>query len=121
MTEEKPAKKQAVSRAKSEAPKGALAQRKRAVAGPRALVDAPPDRCFWVNFGPVLKNLRELRDALHSISDEQFAHHVAADRNDFASWVEAVLDDAACAKALRRAKTRHAALQAVEASLTAYV
>jgi hypothetical protein len=80
--------------------------------------DAPPDKCFWVNDGPVLKNLRELRDALaQNISDEQFAHHVGGDRNDFARWVEEVLGDATCAKALRRARTRDAALKAVAARL----
>lgn len=85
------------------------------------MVDAPPEKCFWVNFGPVLKNLRDLRDALaRGISDAQFAHHVGPGRNDFASWAEIVLDDAACAKALRHAKTRRAALRAVEASLVIY-
>jgi hypothetical protein len=75
-----------------------------------------------VNHGPVLKNLGELRDALaHHISEAQYAHHVGAGRNDFADWVEAVLEDAACAKALRRAKTPQAALRAVESSLAAYV
>jgi hypothetical protein len=74
-----------------------------------------------VNHGPVLKNLGELRDVLaHHMSEAQFAHHVGAGRNDFADWVEAVLLDAACAAALRRVKTRQAALRAVESSLAAY-
>jgi hypothetical protein len=74
-----------------------------------------------VNHGPVLKNLAELRNALaHHISDAQFKHHVGAGRNDFADWVEAVLQDATCAAALRRAKTPQAALRAVESSLAAY-
>jgi hypothetical protein len=83
-----------------------------------AVADAPPDKCFWVNEGPVLKNLCELRDALaQDISDEQFAHHVGGDRNDFALWVEEVLGDATCAKALRRARTRQEARKAVAARL----
>jgi hypothetical protein len=83
-----------------------------------ALAEAPPDKCFWVNGGPILKNLRELCDALaQSISDEQFAYHVGGDRNDFARWVEEVLGDATCAKALRRARTRQAARQALAARL----
>jgi hypothetical protein len=92
----------------------------RAAAGTAGtLADAPPEKCFWVNFGPVLKNLRELQIALASgaISDEQFAHHVGPGRNDFASWVEGALKDPQCAKALRRAKTRRTALKAVEARL----
>lgn len=123
MTEKKPGKKRAMRIVKGPARKPTTRRgRKPAAVGPRALVEATADTCFWVNCGPVLKDLRELRDALqHSISEAQFAHHVGARKNDFANWVEAVLDDIACAKALRRAKTRVGALRAVERGLAAYV
>lgn len=122
MSEKKPAKKRAVRAAKSPPRIPAPAQRRtRVTTPPRTLVHAPPEKCFWIKHGPVLKNLRDLRDALaRGISEAQFAHHVAAGKNDFANWVEVVLDDAACAHALRRAKTRRAALRAVEAQLAAY-
>src|SRR5512139_217224 len=85
------------------------------LAAPRVLVDAPSDQCFWVNQGPILRNLRELCDALASgVSDEQFAHHVTEERNDFAAWVEVVLQDSECAQALRRARTRAAAVRALK-------
>ena len=119
MSEKKPAKQRATTTAKTATAKPP-AKRKRKVAAARALVDAPPDRCFWVNFGPVLKNLRELHAALAHISEAQFAHHVGAGRNDFADWVEGVLDDVTCAKALRRAKTRASAVRVVEKHLAAY-
>lgn len=123
MSEKKPAKKRATPEATSTAGKPVAAGAgKRTPPRPRALVDASPENCFWVNFGPVLKNLRELRDALaHGMSDAQFAHHVGPGKNDFATWVEGILEDPACAQALRRAKTRPAALRAVEAQLAAYV
>ena len=123
MNDKKPTKKRAIRVVESPSSKPPTApRRKRVAAGPRVLVEAPPDRCFWINYGPVVRNLRELRDALaQSVSDAQFSHHVGEGRNDFANWVEAVLDDAACAQALRRAKTRVAALRAVEARLAAYV
>jgi hypothetical protein len=106
----------AVTRSKRPEVIPAKLPRKRAAAV--VLADAPPDKCFWVHCGPILKNLRELREALvDSISDEQFAYHVARERNDFAVWVEEVLGDATCAKALRRARTRRAALRAVAARL----
>ena len=96
----------------------APAPRRRARRARRRLIEAPPEQCFWVNFGPVLKNLRELRDALTAgMSDAQFAHHVGAGRNDFAAWVEGVLHEPQCARALRRARTRAAAGRAVEAAL----
>jgi len=115
----KPGKTHAAAPTRSKRPGAAIPAkppRKRAAAV--VLADAPPDKCFWVNCGPILKNLRELREArADSISDEQFAYHVARDRNDFAVWVEEVLGDATCAKALRRARTRQAALRAVAARL----
>ena len=122
MSERKPTKKRAATQVKRPAgPPAAARRRRHAPPAPRMLVHAPPEKCFWVNHGPVLKNLQELRDALtHNISDGQFAYHVGPGRNDFAGWVEAVLDDAACARALRRAKTRRGALRAVRVSLAIY-
>jgi hypothetical protein len=84
----------------------------------RPLVTAPPEKCFWVYEGPVLKDLRDLRNALDGrMADTQFAHHVGADRNDFATWVEQVLEEKTCAKALRRAHSISEALRAVETAL----
>jgi hypothetical protein len=84
----------------------------------RFLVQAPPDKAFWVNGGPVLTDLQQLRDALAGdISDEQFVHHVTGDKNDFAQWVEEVLGDTRCAQALRRARSRTEALRATEGPL----
>jgi hypothetical protein len=84
----------------------------------RPLVTAPPEKCFWVHHGPVLRDLRELRDALErQISDGQFAHHVGPERNDFADWVEHVLGEKTCARALRRVHSVSAALGAVETAL----
>ena len=82
----------------------------------RVAVDAPSDdQYFWVNHGPILRNLHQLCDALASdISDEQFAHHVTAERNDFADWVGNVFKDAECAEALRRAHTRVGAARALK-------
>jgi hypothetical protein len=114
----KPEKTDAAAPTRSERPEAIPAKRPRKRAAAVVLVDAPPDKCFWVNCGPTLKNLRQLREALaDGISDEQFTYHVAGDRNDFAAWVEEVLGDATCAKALRRAQTRQAALKAVAARL----
>ena len=118
MKTKKPEKTHAAAPTRSKRPEAIPSKPPRKRAAAVVLADAPPDKCFWVNCGPILKNLRELREALaDSISDEQFAYHVARDRNDFAVWVEEVLGDATCAKALRRARTRQAALRAVAARL----
>ena len=39
------------------------------------------------------------------MDDEVFLHHVNEEKNDFAEWVEHVLEDARCAAELR--KTTH--------------
>lgn len=49
-------------------------------------------RFFYVSNGLVLKSLRELINALHSIPDEIFYFHVNSEKNDFANWVNDVLN-----------------------------
>lgn len=85
----------------------------------KPLADAPLEQCFWVNHGPVLKNLRDLERALKSseISEEQFRYHVAKGKNDFSLWIKDVLDDETCARALARVKTRKTALRIISEHL----
>ncbi len=101
-------------------PAGTKRQRRTPARTPRVrpLVTAPPEHRFWVHYGPVLKDLRELREALQQhISEAQFRHHVGPHRNDFANWVEQVLDEVVCGRALRQAHTVDEALRAVDAAL----
>ena len=83
----------------------------------KALGEASPGQCFWVNNGPVLRDLRDLRDALRAMSNEQFGYHTARGVNDFAKWVAEVLKDEACAKKIAKAKTRLLALEVVGEAL----
>lgn len=80
------------------------------------LVVAPDHQRFWVNNGPVLKDLKELHDALLKMSKEQFKHHTQK-QNDFSLWVEIVLLDKKCAAALKKAKTQKGAAEAVAETL----
>ena len=57
------------------------------------LRDVYSEQCFWVNNGPVLKNLEELSNALEGISDETYRHHANSERNDFSKWVGEVIGD----------------------------
>ena len=70
----------------------------------KELVHASPEQSFWVTNGQILTNLAELRDALSTMSDDVFMHHVTKDRNDFADWIETVLQDTEIAQALRKSK-----------------
>lgn len=90
-----------------------------AVRPKKNLVDASTLQCFWFHFGPIVKNLGELRDALDTISDELFLYHVNKERNDIAKWVQEVFGDEALATKLIRVRTRRGALTALENHLRA--
>ena len=77
------------------------------------LCDAAPEKCFWVNNGPVLKNLDELANALPEINDEAFHHHVNSDKNDFSSWINDVIGDKKLANDLLSSKNRESAVKKV--------
>ena len=79
------------------------------------------DKAFWVNNGPVLQSLRELETALVKMTEEQFRHHVDTNKNDFASWIEEVLRDKACARDVRLSNTIDKTIRAVEKHLKKYV
>ena len=72
----------------------------------RILSNTPPDKAFWVNNGPVLKNIIELAAAAKKLTQQQFMHHVNSAKNDFAKWVDEVIRDSELAKQLRRIKTK---------------
>lgn len=80
----------------------------------KALIDASPECCFWINNGPIVKNLIELRDALNQITDEQFDYHAKRDGNNFAKWIDEVLQAAECAKKLSHTKNRKEAILILE-------
>lgn len=86
----------------------------------KALVCAPDDKCFWTTDGQVLQNLEELKLAFGSMDDEVFLHHVGKEKNDFADWVEQVLQDAECAAALRKARKPKTAQTVVVKCLRLY-
>lgn len=70
----------------------------------RVLVCANGEQCFWATDGRIIANLVELRDALAQMEKEVFKHHVNSDRNDFANWINDVLQDPELAQELRSAK-----------------
>lgn len=81
---------------------------------------ATDEQCFWVVNGTVLSNLVELKDALDAMSEEVFAHHVTKEKNDFAEWIEHVLDDAELATKVRKSKKPKTTRQVVVSRLRIY-
>lgn len=85
----------------------------------KSLVFASDSESFWAKDGQILNSLVALRDALERMDKEIYTYHVNND-NDFARWVEAVLQDADCASALRKAKTPNSAKTVVVKHLKLY-
>ena len=83
----------------------------------RILADASPEQCFWVNNGPIIRNLSEMADALGSIKDEIFSYHVNKEKNDFGNWVREVLKDEELANDIARIKSKERILKKVQSRL----
>ncbi len=86
----------------------------------RTLVCAPNEQCFWTTDGKIIANLTELRDTLASMADDVFRHHVTKDRNDFATWIESVLQDPELAISIKSAKKPNTARAIVVRRLKEY-
>ena len=69
----------------------------------RYLADVPQEHVFWCCDGQILKNLKELRDAFAVMSEDTFAYHVHAAKNDFHNWVRDVVKDEVLASDLLKA------------------
>ncbi len=86
----------------------------------KVLVCAEGKKCFWTNDGSILRDLQELSAALDVMEEKVFTHHVTKEKNDFADWVEHVLEDAECAAALRRSRKPSSASTVVVKHLKTY-
>ena len=83
----------------------------------RILADASPEQCFWVNNGPVIRNLNEMADALACMQDEIFRYHVNEEKNDFGNWVRDVLKDEKLAGDISRVKSKDKILKKMESRI----
>lgn len=70
----------------------------------KAMVCAVDGECFWTRDGRILQNLQDLHIAFGSMDEEIFLHHANKEKNDFADWVQYVLQDLDVATGLRKAK-----------------
>ena len=72
----------------------------------RILCGVDGERCFWVNNGPVLRNLDELYAALSEMGKDTFSHHVSKDKNDFSAWIRDALGDQKLAQDLMKTSSK---------------
>ena len=79
----------------------------------RYLCNAVPEQCFWVNNGPILKNLDELSSALPEMNNETFNHHVNNEKNDFSNWIKDVIGDGKLANEILSSKSKDSAVKKI--------
>lgn len=83
-------------------------------------VNAQDESCFWVNNGPVLKNLKDLKKSLLTMSKDTFSYHVNKEKNDFAVWIKNALEDETLSNKLAKIKTLKTMSKAVGEGLKKY-
>lgn len=83
----------------------------------RYLCNADPEHCFWVNNGPILKNIEELTSALEAMNNDIYAYHVNKDKNDFSKWIGEVIGDSKLANDLLSSKNKSSAVNKIRARL----
>ena len=72
----------------------------------RLLADVPEQYVFKCGDGRILRNERDLRDALLTITNETFAYHSNNVKHDFSVWVRDVVKDRRLARDLARSTSR---------------
>ena len=85
------------------------------------LADVPAEYVFWCYDGRLLRNMKELGDALKTMADETYAFHANTEKNDFSTWVKDIIGDEKMAQNLEEAASRTLAADLVAtrvASLT---
>ncbi len=83
----------------------------------KILQDIHGHYCFWINNGPVVKNIQELPKVLKNMDKDTFSHHVNKEKNDFAKWIDEVIGDIVLAKSLKRVKRKDTYLRKIETRL----
>ncbi len=77
------------------------------------LAIVPEEYVFRCHDGRVLKNMKELEEALATMADETFAHHSNSEKKDFSNWVRDIIGDEKLAKDLESVLDRNQAARIV--------
>lgn len=81
------------------------------------LRDVAPENCFWINYGAILKNLGELSGELKTMDQRSFRYHVNKKKNDFAKWIDEIVQDKTLVKELSKVKTQQSFLKKLDARI----
>ncbi|MFH1771117.1 MAG: hypothetical protein ABH828_06210 [archaeon] len=72
----------------------------------KGLKKVPSEVSFYIVNGTVCSDLLELAEALEGLAEDHFKHHVNEMKNDFANWVEHIIEEPQLANKLREAETK---------------
>jgi hypothetical protein len=84
----------------------------------RRLSDVPEEHAFRCHDGSTLRSMRELGAAFNSMTDENYAYHSNAERQDFSSWVNDIIGDDKLARDLAKSPDRIKAAKKVAERLS---
>ena len=82
------------------------------------LANVPQEYVFLCHDGKVLTNMKELADALSTMTDETYSHHWNEEKKDFSNWVRDVIGDTELAKNLENVLDRNEAARTVATRIT---
>ena len=74
----------------------------------------PEEHVFRCCDGRILRNMRELRDALYNIADETYKYHAGTEKTDFSNWGRAIIKDEELARDLSKSANRKIAAKKVD-------
>ena len=81
------------------------------------LCNAVPEQCFWVNNGPILRNVEELADALQQMNDETYLYHANREKNDFSRWIADIFHDQRLANDLLSSRNKESAVKKLKSRI----
>lgn len=84
----------------------------------KLLAKVPQEHAFWCCDGRILSNIRELQQALTSMTDETFTYHSNGEKTDFGSWVKDIIGDEKLAKDLGKSLGRTQAANSVSSRIS---
>ena len=79
----------------------------------RFLARVPEEYVFYCQDGRILKDMKELGEALALMADETFAYHSSTEKKDFSNWLADVIGDKKLAKDLENVLDRNQAARIV--------
>jgi hypothetical protein len=84
------------------------------------LAKAPEEHVFWSTDGRILRDMKDLKDALTAMSEQTFVYHSNDVKKDFSKWTRDILGDEKLAKDLEAAANREEAAR-IAAERLAYL